>query len=25
MADIMATGEGNVPVTQPLVPVFHLP
>ncbi|WP_322071774.1 L-rhamnose mutarotase [Paraburkholderia bannensis] len=24
MADIMATGEGNVPVTQPLVPVFHL-
>lgn len=25
MADIMATGEGNVPVAQPLVPVFHLP
>ncbi|WP_321782982.1 L-rhamnose mutarotase [Paraburkholderia sp. J94] len=25
MADIMQTGEGNVPVTHPLVPVFHLP
>jgi L-rhamnose mutarotase len=25
MADIMQTGEGNVPVAHPLVPVFHLP
>jgi L-rhamnose mutarotase len=25
MADIMTTGEGNVPVQQPLVPLFHLP
>lgn len=25
MADLMATGEGNVPVQQPLVPLFHLP
>jgi L-rhamnose mutarotase len=24
MADLMQTGEGNVPVQQPLVPVFHL-
>jgi L-rhamnose mutarotase len=25
MADLMLTGEGNVPVQQPLVPLFHLP
>ncbi|WP_052420844.1 hypothetical protein [Paraburkholderia ferrariae] len=25
MADIMQTGEGNVPVQPPLVPLFHLP
>ncbi|HKT98181.1 MAG TPA: L-rhamnose mutarotase [Paraburkholderia sp.] len=25
MADIMETGEGNMPVVQPLIPVFHLP
>lgn len=24
MADIMQTGEGNVPVQAPLVPLFHL-
>jgi L-rhamnose mutarotase len=24
MADLMQTGEGNVPEQQPLVPVFHL-
>lgn len=24
MADLMQTGEGNVPVQAPLVPVFHL-